>query len=209
MVSSRWLYDQAEQEYRDARTGDVVSDADLQDLANQFLDGQQRRIDSLMTELADQRIALSYWENSMREVIKDAHGVAYVLGRGGRNAMHATDWGRVGRYVQGQFTYLNQFARDIAGGQVSQAQAQVRARLYIGSARAALSRGAASAAGGLALPQYPGDGSTPCLGNCRCWWQLTRTQTDWQARWMSVADINSCEECVARGARWNPLVIPL
>jgi hypothetical protein len=209
MVSARWLYDQADQAYRDARTGDVISDDELQDLANQFLDGQQRRIDRLMSDLGEQRIALSYWENAMRQVIKDSHGVLYVLGRGGRNAMHPTDWGRVGRYVQSQFTYLNGFARDIAGGQVSQAQAQVRAGLYIGSARAAMSRGVAAAAGGLALPQYPGDGSTPCLGNCRCWWQLTQTQNEWHARWISVADRASCEECVQRGGLWNPLVIPL
>lgn len=209
MVSARWLYDAATQQYSDARTGSAITDEDLQGLRDEFLDGQQRRIETLMTELSEQRIALSYWENSMRSVIKDSHGVAYVLGRGGRNNMTPGDWGRIGRFVREQFTYLNDFARDIAGGQVSQAQAQARANLYVGSARAAMARGAAAAAGGLSLPAYPGDGSTPCLGNCRCWWRLNQTATEWQATWITVADQRSCEECLRRGQAWSPLSIPL
>lgn len=142
----------------------------------------------------------------MRQIVKDAHGVQHVLGRGGRHAMTQSDWGRLGNVVRGQYEYLQKFAQAIERGEQSAAQVRARAALYVAASVYSFERGNASAYG-LSLPAYPGDGGTPCLARCRCHWDISSTKDDWIARWV-VGGAVQCPGCRSRAEQWNPLRIP-
>lgn len=142
---------------------------------------------------------------SMREALRDTYVAEYLAGRGGRNAMTQADWGRLGHMLREQYTYLNDFAADVAAGKLSEAQIAARAASYFNSATQAFERGRA-AARGLSLPAMPGDGSTECRSNCKCRWEIEETSTEWRATWTQSA-AEHCPTCNERAGMWNPLVI--
>ena len=143
----------------------------------------------------------------LREIIKDAYGAAYMLGRGGRFQMSYRDWSYLGRAVSEQYRYLNNFAAQVVSRPFNAedvAQAVRRANLYPLSARQVMQRGYTYARGVPELPYYPGDGSTPCLGNCGCHWDIEETATGWDCYWR-LGKADNCEECPKREVRDSPL----
>jgi len=76
----------------------------------------------------------------MREAIKDEYTQQYLLGRGGLSQMTQADWGSIGGMVADQYRYLGGFAREVAVGNLSEAQVAARSRMYINSGREAFER---------------------------------------------------------------------
>lgn len=143
----------------------------------------------------------------MREALRDTYSAAYMAGRGGRNAMTPSDWGKLGAMLKEQYKFLNDFAAEVAAGQLSEQQIAARAALYFNSATQATERGR-SAARGLTLPAYPGDGSTECRSNCKCRLDIEETSTEWRVYWRLGAAEKHCTTCPERAATWAPLVVP-
>lgn len=142
----------------------------------------------------------------MRKELRTTYTAQYMAGRGGKNVMTQSDWGKVGNMLKGQYAYLNDFAKEIASGKLSQAQIAARAGMYTSSASQAYERGKVAAYGAPDLPAYPGDGATACRGNCKCRWSIKETKTSWVCRWVLSA-VENCGDCVERAGKWNPLVI--
>lgn len=127
---------------------------------------------------------------------------AYVTAAGGIDKVTDAGWQAVAKAIDAQAAFANGFLGALRRGEVSPEQAQARAALYVGSTVAAYEQGLADAAG-VDLPAMPGDGSTPCLGNCRCAWRIA---DDGSAYWHAVDDKGTCVVCRQRAEDWNPYV---
>ena len=58
------------------------------------------------------------------------------------------------------------FAEEIAAGQMSVAQVNRRALMYVDAATQSYEQGQAAQVG-VTMPAYPGDGTSECLTNCK------------------------------------------
>jgi len=206
-----WTWDIDNARYVDA-DGNTLPYEDLRQMLYRYLEEQRIRAEQA-TVLMFNRTAggnVPEWELQMREIIKDAYGAAYMLGRGGRYQMSYRDWGYLGRAVSEQFQYLNNFAAQVVSRPFNDediGQAVRRANLYPLSARQVMQRGYTYARGAPELPAYPGDGQSECLGNCGCHWDLERDLDRWDCRWIR-GKTDSCETCKRNEVNWNPLVLP-
>lgn len=161
-------------------------------------------VDLLAAALASGQLDVGAWEASMREAIKAEYIQQYLLGRGGLQNMTQVDWGSCGGMIADQFRYLDGFAAEIAAGNLSEAQIAMRARMYINSANEAYWRATQRAKGWPVLPAYPGDGTSECLTNCKCSWDVQMVQDYWEAYWL-LGEAEHCPTCLERAALWNPL----
>lgn len=205
-----WTWDEDNARYVDA-DGNVLPAADQRGLLARFLENQRERAERLTERLIGGQLLVTEWESEMRWIIKDAYGAAYMLGRGGRFQMTFRDWGFLGRALSEQYRYLNNFAAQLVAGSVTEGRTRMRANLYPLSARQVMSRGSTYALGGPELPAHPGDGSSECLGNDGCWWDLESTtlgdgSAGWNAFWRRTKT-DSCVTCIRREREWAPLVV--
>jgi len=203
-----WTWDIANARYVDA-DGNPLPYEDLRQMLYRYLEEQRVRAEQITQWMFDRNAGgnVPEWEFQMREIIKDAYGAAYMLGRGGRFQMSYRDWSYLGRAVSEQYRYLNNFAAQVVSRPFNAedvAQAVRRANLYPLSARQVMQRGYTYARGVPELPYYPGDGSTPCLGNCGCHWDIEETATGWDCYWR-LGKADNCEECPKREVRDSPL----
>lgn len=93
------------------------------------------RMETMTDRLISGRMRLQDWHDGMKQTIKDAHIASACMGRGGRNAMTQSDWGRVGARLRQEYGYLRQFANEINQGQLTPAQVLARAKQYSSSMR--------------------------------------------------------------------------
>ena len=180
-------------------------------------------VDGLSERLYTGQISLGSWEETMKSELKALHTSTASLGKGWDN-MTASDWGRVGQSVRQQYRYLHGFAEDIAENSdtLSLRAIQARARMYGNAAKhtAAVIQ-AGEFAGGTrrkpgrfkGLPWMPGDGSTQCLTNCKCHWELetidkTKKTKLVEATW-KLTPAEHCEDCINRDDFVVMLTVPL
>lgn len=201
-----WSWDPATRRYREEDTGRSYGERELRGLRERFLRQVTDRTLVVTGQLANRQISLEDWELEMRRVVKDAFGTAYMLSRGGRNAMTQGDWGRVGQMVGRQYRYLNQYAREIDGETVTRNKALSRAQLYVQAAMQSYQRGQLATYGDMPrLPRVPGDGTTTCLVNCRCELMIEPTDDGWNVTWQDLGDERECRDCRELAASWAPL----
>lgn len=201
-----WQWSERSRRYRDTETGRFLSASVVNQLRDGFVEARTTAIDQLAEDLISEAVDVAGWVARMRDEIKLLTLAEYEFGRGGKNSMTATDRGAVGAMVKAQYAYLQQFAREIADGLLSEAKIRARARLYGRSATAAHGRGT-TAAYGLRLAQVPGDGQTACLTNCRCTLRIDEDDEEWRVYWIVQHDAESCDDCVRLGGDWNPLTV--
>jgi len=114
--------------------------------------------------------------------------------------------------VMGGDESANDFIAALQGGVVSSLGALSlievirRAKMYINSARQAFERAKTYAYGN--LPAYPGDGSSECLSNCQCHWELQFSANNLVAYW-KLGSADYCKTCTSRASTWNPYIVPL
>ena len=75
-------------------------------------------------------ITIAEFELESQSLLRSAHIVAASVGRGGRDLMTLSDWGKVGAKIAWQNRYLEKFARKIERGTLSEASIANRARSY-------------------------------------------------------------------------------
>ena len=161
--------------------------------------------------VANKTISVSTWEAMMRLEIKNAYIQQYLLGRGGKIQMGFNDYGSIGGMLKEQYAHLSKMAAQMAAGNLTEAQIAFRSSMYIKSSNEAFNRGRARAYGipdGL-LPQFPGDGQTVCLTNCRCRWiiEVVDEGIKWDCFWKLDAAADTCPDCTDNRDTWSPLVI--
>lgn len=186
--------------------GSFVGQKKMLEFREIIITASKERINGLSSQVAKGDINLNQWVLSMREEIKNNFINQYALAHGGRNSMTQSDWGRIGQMVRTQYQYLDRFAGDVATGRYTEVALAARARMYAESSSQAFERAKVAQRGVPDLPAYPGDGSTQCISNCKCSWEISETDTEWRCYWRLSAS-ESCGTCLTRAAQWGPLVI--
>lgn len=90
---------------------------------------------ALGSALANKSISVVEFHIQMEKQLRIAHSLTAAIGRGGRKAMTAKDWGAVGNDLKKEYGYLNKFVRDIEQGKVSPARLEARAANYAAGLR--------------------------------------------------------------------------
>lgn len=191
-----YVWEKVTARYRDKATGRFISEQVLVNLAESFTGFTQDNLTSLTDKMISGKMSLADWQRQFAQELKDAYIVNAQIGRGGKNAMTQADYGRIGQRLRGEYKYLNDFAKEIANGDLSAAQIQARVDQYAAGTRKAYYDGRTAAAkdGGFTeerrilnpaehcedcldyagkgwqpigtLPE-PGEGSQ-CRNNCKC-----------------------------------------
>jgi len=208
-MSYRW--DTASRRFRNAESGRYVSASTVYAARQGLIDAAAARVEAVCAELASGDLSVEAWTQQMRAIVKQTTIEQYLLGHGGVKTMTQSDWGRIGYQLREQYGYLQNFAHNIdAGGALTDAQIAARAVLYVNASWVVYEQ-AHELAWNVRLPARPGDGSTPCRGNCRCAWRYEPhedTNEVW-VFWQLDPGANHCDECVSRSQTWAPLIYPL
>lgn len=202
---ARWFYSPATKTYRDG-DGNVLSQETLRSVRDDYIEEISYLVSDFAANLESGAWTVPQFENAMRTRLKNAYVAEYVLGAGGADQMTQADYGRIGNMLRRQYGYLRSFLEDVAAGDESAGTAAERARNFLGSARQAFSRGRGRGFG-IALPYHPGDGGTPCHGNCRCHWEIDEDDDEVRAFWRT-GSTKTCAGCVARASEASPLIFP-
>lgn len=205
MPSSVWVWEQSLRHYRNVRTGRFIGINEMNTLRVTFMNSQKAYMEGLVVQYYEGSITLSAFEVAVKKTLKETYIDMYGLGAGGRHALSQADWGRIGAMLKEQYGktgYLGNMMAQIANEQVSPAQAIARLNMYVNSANEALWRGYLSDMG-FQLPAYPGDGSTVCLTNCQCTWEIVAVEDGYDCYWR-LGDTEHCPDCLQRSIEWNP-----
>lgn len=218
-----WIWQPETQSYRD-ETGHVVTSEQVREWVLESIRKSGDAVTELARLLAEGKLSLDDWRDLMRQEIKDEYLALFLLGLGGLALLRAEDILLLTELLREQFAFLDNFAGEIGEGLVSDAQAMARARMYTSSAWQSYQRGRARAAGAPRLPAYQGDGTTLCLGRCRCTWDLQPVRENgeivrWNCYWILDPLAEHCSApgvfdaegrplgCLERAVLWNPLII--
>ena len=109
--------------------------------------------------------------------------------------------------IKTQLDFLSQFRAEIHDAAEWQAGWNARAEMYAKSIQVPYWRGATKM---LPLPAMPGDGTTQCLTNCKCAWNVIPVDEDagdYDAYWIYGATERHCQTCRERQSQWAPLQI--
>ncbi len=164
----------------------------------------------LVTSYTSGDIDLLDFHIAFRELLKKAYLTMAIAGNAPDGADKIPSWVflRTATPLRVQYQYLARFMREIRDGRIRPEAILNRALLYINSAKQMWWKGQTR----FVLPAYPGDGSTPCLTNCACSWDIQELYgADGEvvaisARWV-LGPTEHCSTCVERAALWNPILI--
>lgn len=197
-----WIWEPDLKRYRDTKTGRFIGIDQMNELRPVFLDQRKAEMTNLVTSYKDGKIDIFTLESKIKANLKQTYIDMYVMGKGGRNNMTPADWGSIGGMLKEQYRYLEGMMKQIASGELSPAQVASRLKMYENSSNEALWRGYLSDLP-LDLPAYPGDGSTVCLTNCQCEWEIVEIEGGYDCYWQLGAS-EHCPDCIERAERWNP-----
>lgn len=198
-----WEYSTKSRRYRDP-SGKFVSMTTVRRMRDAIATSQADTLAGLATRMLAGELTGPAFVMAMRHEVKRMTLLQYMLGRGGRQAMTAADRGRVGALCKAQYTYINGFADAMMNGELSEAQATARARMYGGATTGAFERGHA-AAFGIRLPKYPGE--TQCAANCRCRWRIEEQTDRVECTWLLDPGADHCSDCLTAAADYAPHTI--
>ena len=201
-----WYWDDGVNQYRDPATGRFVGIAQMQGLRNEYIERQKVRMADLARDYRAGDISIYQLENSIKDILKNTYIDMYAMGAGGRNNLSQRDWGRIGAMLKEQYGengYLKAFMEQIAAGNLSEAQIAARLNMYLNSANEALWK-ALTRDLSFNLPAYPGDGSTECMTNCRCEWDIHKVPEGYDCYWIVDHEAENCPTCLQREKDWNP-----
>jgi hypothetical protein len=155
------------------------------------------KIDTHTVDFREGRVDADGWQRRMAKDLIETHTAAYLAGTGG-GVIRAADKRVLTQVLGDQIDYLNRFADDLQAGEDEAwtTRNEARARLYAGAIKHSFWRGTTK---GLDLPAYPGDGTSDCLVNCNCAWEIDGDDAYWR-----LGPTDHCETCRERATTWNP-----
>ena len=176
----RWVWETGTQRYRDLATGRFLSNTDVIGIVNDIVDKTtDNPVTTINTMLADGRLNVANWKTGFARQIKNAYIQQAELAAGGRAGMTPQMWGSVGGSVREQYRYLDKFAKQIEGKQLSPVQIEARTKMYINSSRESYWR--------IKDMKAQGAGMT-------------------EERWIDEGDSDVCGPCSDAGAMgWQPI----
>jgi hypothetical protein len=204
--SVRWGYETSTRKYKNLDTDKYVHGNSINAVRNRVSTAASGEIDDLLTGFYNGDITSAQLRMYGERAIKQGQISNYLLGRGGRNMMQQSDWGRVGYLTKKQYGHWRSFVNDVSQGSITEAQARARGSMYGGCTTESYERGRATSFGVEgSLPTYPGQQS--CMSNCRCRWSLTEKEDRVEAKWIRSGGADSCEDCKENATNYNPYVI--
>jgi len=201
-----WFWNKTAKRYYNSDNGQFLSFGRALDLVDQSLAASGNRSTRLAELVGNNEIAPIDWRNRFRQELKEEYIRQSIFGRGGRDRMTQSDWGRVGRQLKDQYALLDNIAARIAEGEFSEAQIAVIQRDFINSARQSYeqSKAVSQDVPYGQLPAMPGDGTTECVSGCKCSWRFEFTTTEVLAYWGLESGAKHCNTCLERAREWNP-----
>ena len=140
-LDAEWSFDPRSGRYRDQR-GRFLSAKAVQALVDKRIEKLSKTLRRYTQMMADGNITLQQWQQSTREAIKAAHIQAAIIGKGGRENMTASDYGRIGQRLRQEYAYLQGFTKDLLEQRLSVPMALARVGLYASSVRGSYWQGA-------------------------------------------------------------------
>jgi hypothetical protein len=142
--------------------------------------------------------SIGAWRKAMEVAIRRSQTAAYIAASAERlgvspkviKGLSRIERRELDKLIAVQIKYLDGFVADLKAGKLTMSQAQARAALYSGA-----TRGTFYATRYPSLKNVPGDGSTPCLGNCKCYLEADGKKIYWR---LSAAE--HCAGCVSMAA---------
>lgn len=146
--------------------GRLVGSVQVRRWTRQMISGGADPTAALAQMVSAGTLRPSDWEMMMRQEIKDNYITQYIAGRGGREAMRPSDWGRIGGMLKNQYhPYLDRFVEDVRVGKLSEAQIAARAQMYVESSQQAYWRADRVVREEAGYPYMTWD-PNPALENC-------------------------------------------
>lgn len=136
------------------------------------------------------QLSADEFQQAMAQDLLVFHTAAYMSGAD-TDSLDDAGRAQIIKTMKGQLDYLNPFVDKIDSSALSDAQIESQALSYMGAINASWWAGATE---GEDIGVYPGDGGTPCGGNCRC--SLEQRGNGWY--W--VAEPSACTGCLEREA---------
>ena len=117
--------------YYDNQTKRLTSWLDVRRDIDKYIDSSNKVVDGLANQLRNREISLAEWQTAMRDNMRAMHRNTAMAAKGGRAQMTQADWGRVGQELRFQYGKLDNFAKQIASGEVKlDGRINWRAKLY-------------------------------------------------------------------------------
>lgn len=203
MASRGWLWDAARRAFK-AIGERFLGRRQLVGVRDTALDAAAAQMRDLAARTVRGEATTGAFRAGMRDLIRNAHGSAYLAGRGGLDAMARSDVRTLSALLRSHDGHLDRFVRDLEAGRLTEAQAGARAELYAGAGSFERGRGAAWGIRGL-LPLYPGDN---CEGGprCRCSWSMVETDDAIECTWR-LGGSKPCGPCRDNAAAYSPYTI--
>lgn len=154
--------------------------------------------------LVESGMTLAAWKRAMLDGLRRYHAAAYLAGANARTVSPQAA-AALKKTVAAQLRFLNNFAIEIQDAPQFQPGWKARAELYAKGIGQSYWRGATRL---LPLPAMPRDGTSQCLGNCGCSWEVQPLdgEGNYDAYWRR-GRTDSCQTCVQRERDWAPLRI--
>ena len=115
-----WGYSPEYKAYRNLSTGQWASRVQVQGWVTENIALADAAADQLATMMADDLLRVGDWQTIMRQQIKQQYVDQYIAGKGGIEQMTQTDWGSIGGQLKEQYGHLDDFAKEIAEGKLSE-----------------------------------------------------------------------------------------
>jgi HK97 family phage portal protein len=148
-VKQVYIWDPVIARYRDAETGTLVSRDTYRAWINEEIERFQKRIGQEINELYSKQQTVEQWEADMRDLLKEAHIQADLLGRGGTETLTPSDRGALGGTLSQQYRFLSRLADTFRAGSFTQVdlnRLRTRAKMYASAIRHTLYRATQSVA---------------------------------------------------------------
>lgn len=187
-----WSYDARSARYRDMGSGRYLSKGTVVKLRDEAVDAATKEARTLAEKVANGSLSPSDFGAEMRKLMKTVHIAQYELGRGGMNAMTASDRGALGRVLRTEYAFLDKFVRELSAPDLDPVKVADRAALYTESSLKSYHRGLA-AAHGIETP----DEVPPVHPACRC--SLSVSGDAWV--WTTADD--PCPICSALASQYQ------
>lgn len=150
-------------------------------------------------------LTLEQWYQAQSRQIIRNRIAARAAAVGGIDNLTQQDLERARLASRRELTYLAQFRDELDAGNVTEARAIQRSRMYGGGAREQFESAIQDAIGLPQLPAQPGV-RTDCRKNCKCSWRIVRLEGtgNYDCFW-ERSPVDSCDTCRNRERAFNPL----
>ena len=178
-------------------------------------------IDELFLSLLAGELGLLPWQAEMELLLGRYHLATFLKGAGLKKVSE-NQMKYIMNVLAEQFEYLDNFTKTMAADikalllipekerpslKTVLEKYRTRAGMY---GRSATQEYWTGVTGGVPLPAMPGDGTSQCLTNCRCAWEIVpidQKKGDFDAFWIMDEAAENCQTCQVRATDWNPLRI--